>query len=117
MRKSSKKSKGAAVLGSKSEAPTIGLVVDEVMPVQFEPLEPEEVGMSVFVLATKHNKSFRKLADQQFLEGKVAIKGAITLPDGNIIRGGQTCRTEISPALKQMFRDGVLLAGKAPRRS
>lgn len=106
MRKYSKKSKGAAVLEPESEAPII----------ECDPLEPEEVGIRVYIFAPKHSKSFRKLAEKQFLSGVVKKNGAIKLSDGQTISAGSTCKTEMTPALKIMLRDGVFLAGKAPRK-
>jgi len=82
-----------------------------------EPLEPEEVGIQIYVFAPKHSKSFRKLAAVQFQAGKVDKAGTVLLPDGQTIRAGVTVKTEMLPELKVMLRDGVFLAGKAPRRS
>lgn len=81
------------------------------------PLEPEERGMQVFVTALKHNKSFRKLADLQYAAGEVSMPGSVKLPDGQEIKIGATLKTAVSPALNALIRGGVLLAGKAPRRS
>lgn len=110
MIKHSKKSKGAAVLEPEIEAPKI-------TEKPIEPLEPEEVGIQIYVYMPKHSKSARKLAAMQFKEGKVPEAGTILLPDGNLIKFGATCKTEMRPELKIMLRDGVFLAGKAPRRS
>lgn len=110
MIKHSKKSKGAAVLEPEIEAPKIA-------EKPIEPLEPEEVGIKIYVFMPKHSKSARKLAAMQFKEGKVSEAGTILLPDGNLIKFGATCKTEMNPELKVMLRDGVFLAGKAPRRS
>jgi hypothetical protein len=82
-----------------------------------EPLEPEEVGIQIYVFAPKHSKSFKRLAARQFQEGKVTTAGTVLLPDGQTIRSGATAKTEMRPELKVMLRDGVFLAGKAPRRS
>jgi hypothetical protein len=107
MIKNSKKFKGAAILEPEIQAPTIENI---------EPLEPEEVGIQVFVYMPKHSKSARKLAAMQFKEGKVTEAGTVLLPDGKTIKMGATVKTEMTPALKVMLRDGVFLAGKCPRR-
>lgn len=96
-----------------------GPVTEEISkaPIVYEPLEPEEVGIPIYVYMPKHSKSARKLAEMQFREGKVSEAGMILLPDGKTIKFGATCKTEMRPALKVMLRDGVFLAGKCPRRS
>jgi hypothetical protein len=105
MKKSSKRQRGP-VAEEITEAPMIA-----------EPLEPEEVGIQVYIYTPKHSKSARKLAEMQFREGKVSEAGAILLPDGKTIKFGATCKTEMCPELKKMLIDGVFLAGKCPRRS
>jgi hypothetical protein len=82
-----------------------------------EPLEPEEVGIQVYVYMPKHSKSARKLIAAQFKAGLTKEAGVILLPDGQLIKIGATVKTEMLPELKVMLRDGVFLAGKAPRRS
>lgn len=109
MIKHSKKSKGAAVLEPEIEAPKI-------TEKPIEPLEPEEVGIKIYVFMPKHSKSARKLAAKQLASGIVTEKGTIKLPDGQLIKFGATCKTEMRPELKVMLRDGVFLAGKCPRR-
>jgi hypothetical protein len=94
-----------------SEGPMSESIIENVAP-----LEPEEIGIKVFVFLPKHSKSARKLAAKQFSEGK-SEKGTIRLPDGQSIAFGATIKTEMRPELKVMLRDGVFLAGKAPRRS
>lgn len=131
MRKYSKKSKGAAILEPEIEAPYDMTAEDEAIlqdvesailkekygkPEIIEPLEPEEVGIKVFIFMPKHSKSARKLAAKQFSDGISTEKGTIKLPDGQSIKFGATCKTEMTPALKIMLRDGVFLAGKAPRK-
>ncbi len=113
MKKISKKSKGAAVLEPKTEAP-----VENVTEIPEEEifLEPEERDIPIYVFAPKHSKSFRKLAAKQFSEGKVSAKGAVLLPDGQVIHAGATVKTLMKPGLKRMLIDGVFLAGKAPRK-
>jgi hypothetical protein len=118
MRKNSKKSKGAAILEPEPEAPET-----ESMPIKNliecyvpEPLAPEEIGIKIYVFLPKHSKSARKLAAKQFADG-ISEKGMIKLPDGQSIKFGETIKTEMLPALKVMLRDGVFLAGKAPRKS
>jgi hypothetical protein len=133
MMKHSKKSKGAAILEPEIQAPN-EIIQDTRMGIRpttifdnvnkiikdaldgMNRLEPEEVGMKIYVFLPKHSKSARKLAAKQFSEGLVE-KGAILLPDKQVIKFGGTCKTEMVPALKVMLRDGVFLAGKAPRRS
>lgn len=115
MIKHSKKSKGAAILEPKTEAPEYPIF--DQGNIVAEPLEPEEVGIKVFIFAPKHSKSFRKLAAQQFQAGLVDASGSVKVADGQVIRAGATIKTEMTPALKVMLRDGVFLAGKAPRRS
>jgi hypothetical protein len=107
MRKSSKRQRGP-VTEDISEAP---MITEE----PIETLEPEEIGIKVFVFLPKHSKSARKLAAKQFSAG-ISEKGTIKLPDGQSIKFGATCKTEMLPALKVMLRDGVFLAGKAPRK-
>jgi hypothetical protein len=120
MRKYSKKSTtGAEVLEPIKEAPgndfsPVDPLLDEE---EIMPLEPEEVGIKVYVTMLKHSKSARKLAAIHYKERKVTKAGTILLPDGQTISVGATVKTEMLPALKAMLRDGVLLAGKAPRRS
>lgn len=118
MKKSSKRQRGP-VTEDKSEAPTIfdnvnGMIAEII---EGEKLEPEEVGIKIYIFAPKHSKSFRKLAAKQFEGGLVGTKGSIKLSDGQIISAGATIKTEMTPALKVMLRDGVFLAGKVPRRS
>jgi hypothetical protein len=117
--KHSKKSKGAAILEPEIEAPiTEDETIENQVPnaIILDKLEPEEVGIPIYVFLPKHSKSARKLAAKQFSEGLVE-KGAILLPDKQVIKFGGTCKTEMLPAIKAMLRDGVFLAGKAPRRS
>ena len=110
MKKSSKRQRGP-VTEEIAEAP---IITDE--PIEnIAPLEPEEVGIKIYVFLPKHSKSARKLAAKQFSEG-IAEKGCIKLPDGQLIKFGATVKTEMLPALKIMLRDGVFLAGKAPRK-
>lgn len=103
MRKSSKRQRGPVT----EEIPMAPIV---------EPLEPEEVGIRIYVFMPKHSKSARKLATKQLASGIVTEKGTIKLPDGQLIKFGATCKTEMRPELKVMLRDGVFLAGKAPRK-
>jgi hypothetical protein len=112
MIKNSKKFKGAAILEPEIEAPTI---VDDIIE-NIEPLEPEEIGIKIYIFLPKHSKSARKLAAKQFSDGIATEKGTIKLPDGQSIKFGATVKTEMVPALKVMLRDGVFLAGKCPRR-
>lgn len=117
MKKSSKRQRGP-VTEEITEAP-IEQPSEEIMqevPANVESLEPEEVGIPIYVYMPKHSKSARKLAAMQFKEGKVSEAGTILLPDGNLIKFGATCKTEMRPELKVMLRDGVFLAGKAPRK-
>jgi len=117
MHKSSKKIKGP-VTEDIPEAPTEQTeIMQEVEPAKVEPLEPEEVGIKIYVFMPKHSKSTRKLAAMQFKEGKVKEAGTILLPDGQTIQAGATVKTEMRPELNAMLRDGVFLAGKCPRRS
>jgi hypothetical protein len=118
MIKHSKKSKGAAILEPDIQAPIVDTEVTEhtAEAIRPEKLEPEEVGIKVFVFLPKHSKSARKLAAKQFSDG-ISEKGTIKLPDGQSIAFGSTCKTEMMLALKVMLRDGVFLAGKAPRKS
>ena len=110
MRKSSKRQRGQ-VAEDVPVAPS-ETIVEEPM----ESLEPEEVGIPIFIFLPKHSKSARKLAAMQFKNG-ISEKGTIKLPDGKSIKFGETVKTEMLPALKVMLRDGVFLSGKAPRRS
>ncbi|MCK9570639.1 hypothetical protein M0R72_16950 [Candidatus Pacearchaeota archaeon] len=111
MKKSSKRQRGP-VTEEIAEAP---IITDE--PIEnIEPLEPEEVGIKIYVFLPKHSKSARKLAAKQLESGITSEKGTIKLPDGQLIKFGATCKTEMTPALKIMLRDGVFLAGKAPRK-
>jgi len=117
MMKHSKKSKGAAILEPDIQAPNVFDNVDKMISeITEEKLEPEEVGIKIYVFLPKHSKSARKLAAKQFSEG-ISEKGTIKLPDGQTIKFGGTCKTEMRPELKAMLRDGVFLAGKAPRKS
>ncbi|MFA7164597.1 MAG: hypothetical protein WC124_01955 [Desulfoplanes sp.] len=116
MRKNSKKSKGAAILEPDIQAPTEEYPFSDQGNIVDEPLEPEEVGIKIFIFMPKHSKSARKLAAKQFSEG-ISEKGTIRLADGQSIKFGGTIKTEMTPALKVMLRDGVFLAGKVPRRS
>lgn len=109
MRKSSKRQRGPVT----EDIPEAPIISEE----PIAPLEPEEVGIKIFIFLPKHSKSARKLAAKQLADGNVVKKGTILLPDGQIIKFGETIKTEISVALKTMLRDGVFLAGKAPRRS
>jgi hypothetical protein len=93
------------------------LEVETPIPAKIETLEPEEIGISVYIFLPKHSKSARKLMAAQFKAGLTKEAGVILLPDGQIIKVGATIKTEMLPALKVMLRDGVFLAGKAPRRS
>jgi len=89
---------------------------DSIQSTPTESLEPEEVGIQIYVFLPKHSKSARKLATKQLASGITTEKGTIKLPDGQSIKFGATCKTEMRPELKIMLRDGVFLAGKAPRR-
>lgn len=109
MKKSSKRQRGPVT----EDIPEAPMIAEE--PVA--PLEPEEVGIKIFIFMPRHSKSARKLAAKQFSSGEVTEKGTIRLPDGQCIKFGATIKTEISTTLKIMLRDGVFLAGKAPRRS
>ena len=111
--KYSKKSKGAEVLEATEQAP-IETVTE--IPKEEIHLEPEEVGIPIYIFAPKHCKSFRKLAEKQFRAGIVSRKGAVKLPDGQEISAGATIKTKMLPGLKRMLIDGVFLAGKAPRK-
>lgn len=109
MRKSSKRQRGP-VTEDMSEGPMNEPIIENIAP-----LEPEEIGIKIYIFLPKHSKSARKLAAKQFSEGK-SEKGTIRLPDGQSIAFGSTVKTEMLPALKIMLRDGVFLAGKAPRK-
>ena len=113
MKKNSKKSKGPEVLEATEQAP-IETVTE--IPEEEIHLEPEEVGIPIYIFAPKHCKSFRKLAAKQFLAGQVSKKGTVKLPDGQEISAGATIKTKMLPGLKRMLYDGVFLAGKAPRK-
>jgi hypothetical protein len=128
MSKSSKKIKGPVTEDIPEMAPKeqsieyrdSGLEVDEIetpIPAKIEALEPEEVGIQIYVYMPKHSKSARKLMASQFKAGLTKEAGVILLPDGQLIKIGATIKTEMRPELKVMLRDGVFLAGKAPRRS
>lgn len=110
MRKSSKRQRGPVT-------EDIPMAPHESIAENVAPLEPEEVGIKVYVFLPKHSKSARKLAAKQFESGIVTEKGTVKLPDGQLIKFGATCKTEMRPELKVMLRDGVFLAGKAPRKS
>ena len=113
MAKKSKMFRGAAVSEAihEEKAPVVE-------PIEEEPifLEPEEIGILIYIFAPKHCKSFRKLAEKQFQAGIVSKKGAVKLPDGQEISAGATIKTKMLPGLKRMLYDGVFLAGKAPRK-
>ena len=110
MKKNSKKSKGAEVLEANDMAPIETVSEEEIH------LEPEEIGIPIYIFAPKHCKSFRKLAEKQFRAGIVSKKGAVKLPDRQEISAGATIKTKMLPGLKRMLIDGVFLAGKAPRK-
>ena len=112
MKKNSKKSKGAEVL----EANLAPIETVSEIPEEEIMLEPEEIGILIYIFAPKHCKSFRKLAAKQFLAGQVSKKGTVKLPDGQEISAGATIKTKMLPGLKRMLIDGVFLAGKAPRK-
>lgn len=126
MSKSSKKIKGPVTEDIPEMAPQEQSIeyrdsglgeIETSIPAKIEPLEPEEVGIQVYVHLPKHSKSARKLMASQFKAGLTKEAGVILLPDGQLIKVGATVKTEMRPELKVMLRDGVFLAGKAPRRS
>lgn len=111
MRKSSKRQRGPVT----EDIPEAPMMAEESIE-NIGPLEPEEIGINIFVFLPKHSKSARKLAAKQLASGITSEKGTIKLPDGQSIKFGATCKTEMLPELKIMLRDGVFLAGKAPRK-
>ena len=80
-------------------------------------LAPEEVGMSLFVMGPKHSKTFRKRARADYTAKRVKNKGEVLLPNGQPISQGVTLRVPISMELKGMLLDGIIIAGKAPKRA
>ena len=110
MAKKSKMFKGATVSEANETMAPITETTEEIK------LEPEEIGVMVYIYAPKHCKSFRKLAAKHLAEGKVSEGAALLLPDGQVIRAGATVKTAMRPELKRMLVDGVFLAGKAPRK-
>lgn len=94
-----------------TEALVPGVESTEQKQVQHPELTRKETGMRLFVHAPKYSITFRRLAKTQ--SQVLGAKGTIKLPDGQNIKIGQTVETVMSPDLKAMLAQGVLIAGRA----
>lgn len=64
------------------------------------------------VFSPRHNRAFRRLAEQQFTAGIVDRHNTIQLDDGQIIPLGQTVMVELTDEVERLLRSGILVAGR-----